>query len=232
MKNHSTKWLGSLTLILTLSTLLSCSKDDETYPSLITEMVMAQADAQGCMTSFTTDGGTTYTVDNHIEGMDANSRLRCLCGYTIEAEKHANVYSALLVPVLTDASDAKSPKRHPTGIASAWLSGGFLNLHLTPKTHGGKQAWGFICDSVTPHLASPEGSAEGYTYHLSLYHDQSDDATSYTTDLYACIDLDSLAVHSPRNAPPAATDSLRLTVPTFNGDALWMFEVRDSKAER
>ena len=212
----------TLSLFLALFTLFSCSKDDDSYPSLITEMVMAQADAQGYMVSFTTDGGTTYAVDNSIEGMDANNRLRCLCGYTTEAEGHAKVYSALAVPVLADASGAKSPKRHPTGIASAWLSGGFLNLHLTPKTHGGKQTWGFTCDSVTPHT-SPSGAAEGYTYHLSLYHDQRDDATSYTTDLYACIALDSLAAHAPRNAPPAATDSLRLTVPTFNGEALWLF---------
>ena len=206
---------------LSLFTLLcfSCSEEEgSNFPSLVTEMVMAQADAEGRMTSFVTDAGVTYIVDNDVKGMDANSRVRCLCGYVMEtvadglsAGLHANVYSAQAVPILSDATGIKIVKHDPSGIQSAWCSGGYINLHLTPKTQGGKQAWAFLRDSTTLNVLG------GTTYHLSIYHDQREDSPAYTTDLYACIALDSVATsRSP-------LDSIRLTVTTFKDTAHWQF---------
>ena len=45
------------------------------------------------------------------------------------------------------------------------------------------------------------------------------DATAYTTDLYACISLDSIPAL-------ASQDSIRLTVNTFSTPAVWMFGIR------
>ncbi len=204
-------------LFICTFTLLSCAEDDEeAYPSLITELAMAESDAQGLMTTFTPDGGPTYKVLNSIKGMPPNSRLRVLVGYVKEQKPttstlQASVYKAQEVPVLWDFTNIPSMKRDPTGIQSAWLSGGFINLHLTPKTHGGKQAWGFTQDSVTTNALGTT------THHLSLYHNQFEDATSYTTELYASIDLDSIAALVPN-------DSIHLTVPTFTGPAEWQFK--------
>ena len=204
---------GSL-LLPFLFLLFACTSDndDESYPSLVTEMVMAQANAQGQMVSFTTDDGQTYIVDNDIHGMTANSRIRCLCGYVTGEPGHATVYNAMTVLILARVPSNIAIKHHPTGIASAWLSGRYVNLHLTPKTQGGKQTWGFSTDSVTPNTLG------GSTHHLSLYHDQNDDATSYTSDLYAAISLDSITA-----TPLTPFDSIRLSVTTFNGIAFWQF---------
>ena len=201
---HFTFYIIPLTFVLSV---LSCSDDKEdAYPSLITEMVMAKANAEGKMASFTTDDGTTYLVDNTISGMTANDCLRCLCTYLMETAGHVKVYRAEAVPILWDYTNVSTMKRDPTGIQSAWLSGGYINLHLTPKTQGGKQAWGFTRDSVT------QNTLGGSTYHLSLYHDQRDDFAAYSTDLFACISLDSIP-QAP--ATLSSLDSIRLTVQTF-----------------
>jgi hypothetical protein len=198
---------------------MSCNDDDdEDYPSLITELAMARADNQGLMTSFTTDDGIIYHVNNEIKGMTANSRIRALISYLktdapdgAPAENSfAIVYQAKAVPVFWDWTTEEPMRRDPTGIQSVWVSGGFVNLHLTPKTQGGKQAWGFTRDSVTTNVLGTT------THHLSLYHHQLEDATAYTTDLYACISLDSIPAL-------AAQDSIRLTVNTFSTPAIWMF---------
>ena len=218
----------ALLLLAVLAAGCSDDADDMPFPALVTELVMAQADAQGAMDSFVTDAGTTYTVTNTITGMDAGSRLRCLCGYVVEEAGRAVVYSAQEVPILPNVTSAQRVRRDPTGIESAWLSGGFINMHLTPMTHGGKQGWAFLCDSVTPNAAA------GHTLHLSLYHDLADDAASYTTDLYACIALDSLTVIPlPASAATATAsaptfqfsvaDSIRLIVNTFKGPSEWLF---------
>lgn len=209
-------------LLLLSAALVSCSKDeDESYPPLITEMAMARADDGGIMASFTTDDGVIHHVNNTIKGMKPNSRIRALISYiTTDApadapveNTFATVYSAKEAPVLWDWSDANPQHRDPTGIQSAWLSGGYINLHLTPKTQGGKQAWGFSQDSVT---TNAQGAS---THHISLYHDQLGDATSYTTDLYACIHPDSI---------PRCTigDSIRLSINTFQGLCTWQFALQ------
>jgi len=206
-------------LLLCICTLVSCKEDEEeSYPALVTELAMARADQQGRMISFTTDDGVIHHVANDIKGMTANSRLRALVSYVKTAppdgapaeNSFATVYSARAVPVLWDWTDDRDTPHDPTGIQSAWLAGGFVNLHLTPKTHGGKQAWGFSQDSVTVNAL---GST---THHLSLCHQQGEDATAYTTDLFACISLDSIALLAPH-------DSIRLTVFTFNSPATWQF---------
>lgn len=194
--------------------LVSCSgEDDASYPSLVTELVMAQADGRGCMASFTTDAGTTYTVENEIKGMKASSLLRALCSYLVIDANYARVYQAQAVPILWNLTGNQTLPRDPTGIQSAWLAGGFVNMHLTPKTQGGQQAWGFMQDSVT---ANQRG---GKTFHLALCHDQQSDMAAYSTEVYASISLDSLS------ATPTSLDSITLAVNTFQGTAVWRFPV-------
>ncbi|MBP5770632.1 MAG: hypothetical protein J6W75_04645 [Bacteroidaceae bacterium] len=190
----------------------ACSSDEDSkpYPPLVTELAMAQADDQGQMASFFTDSGKSYLVSNEIKGMDANALMRCLIGFVEEEKGHAKVYTAQVVPVLSDATNTKTKKRDPTGVASVWLGGGFVNLHLTPKTQGGKQAWGFLRDTLTQNILG------GRTYYISLYHDLRDDAPAFTTDLYASISLDSIA------SPCSSNDSICLIIPTFEGVATWL----------
>jgi hypothetical protein len=192
----------------------SCSKDDESYPNLITEMGIAYSDAQGRMTRFLTDGGKAYQVLNEVMGMENNDTTRVLTGYVIESSTTARVYTAQAVPVLHNATTqelVEGTYYDPTGVESAWTAGGFINLHLTPKTQGKKQAWAFKCDTT---YTNTQG---GQTYDLSLCHRQLEDPTAYTTDIYVSVDLDSVATAF------APTDSLHFTVYTFNGPRTWHF---------
>lgn len=166
---------------------------------------MAMSDANGVMTSFTTDAGKNYKVTNRFTGMTANTTMRCVCEYEVLGEQAAYVRSAQRAAVLHDFTGVKTVVREPTAFLSAWLSGGFINMHLYPKTKGGTQRWGFLRDSI---YNNPMG---GITHCLSLYHDLFEDSPAYSAHLYACIALDSVAVtHGPN-------DSVVVAMETYDG---------------
>ena len=198
----------SFILLSLLVGLISCGSDeDQSYPDLITEMAMAQANDEGLLASFVTDRGR---VNNTITGMEPNERLRALLGYVPQSDGTADVYTAKSVPILPRIHN-ETPRHDPIGIESVWMGGGFLNMHLLPKTQGEKQAWAFICDSTRQ---NPLG---GTTHHLSLYHNQQEDVMAYSSHLYACLSLDSVATSF------TVADSIVFAVVTFNGLKTWQF---------
>lgn len=173
---------------------------------------MAYADAQGLLARIVNDAGQSYVVVNEVKGMKANETLRVLVGYVVEETGRVRVYTAHSIPILADASKQEKRAYDPVGIESAWLGGGYLNLHLLPKTRGGKQAWAFLRDSTSTN------SLGGTTYHLSLFHAQLQDSTAYSTHFYTCVSLDSIA------SSFADTDSLIFTVFTFGGPRQWQYK--------
>ena len=204
------KYLSFLPIVVLALCLGACSSqtdddDDVLYPSVISELVMAKADSQGNMVSFTTDAGKHYSVFNSYTGMTANSTQRYVCDYEILGEESAFVRSVQRAAVLHDFTGVKTIVREPTALLSAWLAGGFINMHLYPKTKGGTQRWGFLRDST---YNNPGG---GITHCLSLYHDLFDDAPAYSAHLFACIALDSVAAtHGPN-------DSVVVAMETYDG---------------
>ena len=203
----------ALALVVAMA-ITSCSDDNEPYPSLITEMAMSSSDAKCIFSSFTTDDGHTFQITNPLKGPSPNVRWRFICGYVKEDEQQARVYTFIKVPLLSDFSSYDNPRRDPTGLASIWKSRGYINLHLLPKTQGGKQAWGFLRDSA--HV----NGAGGTNYYLSLSHYQLDDAKAYTEDLFVGLDLDSVAVSR------TASDSLIFSLRTFEGTRSWTFNAQ------
>ena len=192
--------------------LASCSKKDDTpYPSIISDYVTVVGDDQGKVQYIIIDDGTQYSVDNEITGMRRGATARAVCGYVHTEQGHVRVYNILGIPLLGCIPDTVPPRMDPTGIASVWASGGYVNLHLLPKTQGGLQKWGFINDSVTTNAQG------GKTYHLSLFHDQGEDPVSYTGHLYASIQADSVA------DTRQAGDSLVLYINTFDNLRSWQF---------
>lgn len=199
-------------LLTLLACLVSCSdKDDAPFPDLITEMSMAYANGQGLLARFVTDSGREYHVSNEIKGMEANETLRALIGYAVESGGQAKVYSAQSVPVLPDATGKTAPLHDPINVESIWVGGGFINMHLLPKTQGEKQGWAFLRDSTHTNALG------GQTHHLSLLHHQQEDPTSYSRHLYVCVDLDSVAPSL------SVTDSITFVVHTFSGQKTWHF---------
>ena len=188
----------------------SDSDDDESYPSLIHEFAMAQANGEGLLTSFVTDAGNTYSVVNPVKGMKANEVLRVLLGFEVQDAGKARVYSAQAIIVLPNNKGQAELVQDPVGVESVWMAGGFLNLHLLPRTQGQKQAWAFQCDTL-------ENTLGGKTYQLSLWHDQLDDPTSYSSHFYTCVDLDSVATAF------LPGDSVIMTIASFKGARTWQF---------
>ena len=189
----------NLTLLLLVFCLSSCNDDDKDapYPSLVTEMADCPTNSDGTMTSITLDDDTRLVLTNPQTGLRANVIYRALAGFTVEDQK-ATLYSLTAAALLRDST--RTPRQDPTNVASLWRTRRYLNLHLLPKTQGGRQTWGYMVDSIRP----------GHTF-LSLFHRQGNDPTAYTTDQYASLPLDSLP----------ETDTLTLGIQTFEGRRQW-----------
>ena len=181
----------------------SCKKEDDSYPSIITEMADLYTNAEGVGEKFTIDTGITYTVTNGPVNLAPNALYRILCGYVPSGES-AVIYQAQSVHYLRDSTEIA--KTDPTEVKSAWRAGKYINMYLSPLTQGGVQYWGFITDSIK----------DGHAW-LSLYHNQNNDPLSYTQPTYASLPVDSI-----KNIQEG--DIITLCINTFNGPQTWDFK--------
>lgn len=172
----------------------SCHDDkDAPYPSIITELADCPTDGEGTMKSIVLDDDSRLPLTNPQRGLKANVTYRALAGYTL-SDGRATLYSLTTAALLRDSTAIGHCD--PTNMASLWLTRRYLNLHLLPKTQNqGRHAWGYIVDSI----------ANRHAY-LRLHHRQGTDPTSYSTDLFASLPLDSIAA-----------DTLTLRIATFSG---------------
>ena len=187
-----------------LTTFVACkNSEDDTYPSIITEMADLYTNAEGVGEKFTTDAGITYTVTKGPDDLVPNALYRILCGYVPSGDK-AIIYQAQSAYYLKDSTEIA--KTDPTGVQSAWRAGKYINMYLSPLTQGGKQYWGFITDSI-----------KGGHAWVSLYHNQNNDPQSYTQPTYASLPVDSIkGIHEG--------DIITLSINTFNGPQTWDFK--------
>lgn len=186
--------------ILCLLTLVACSKDEDVYPSIITEFADLNTDEHGTATSFELDNGTIYLISNPVKDLKPDATYRVVCGYVPEGSK-ASLYTLNGAYFLHDSTEIV--KNDPTNVLSAWHSGKYINMQLSPKTQGGTHYWGYAVDSITPRHR-----------HLSLHHSQNSDPTSYTTTIYASLPMDSIQGIDKG-------DTVTLTINTFKGRKEW-----------
>ncbi len=194
----------SYLLILGLICLASCSNnEDDTYPSIITEMADLYTDGEGVMEKFTTDAGVTYQIINGQGDLQPKALYRILCGY-VPSGNSATLYQVQGVNYLRDST--KIAKTDPIGVKSAWRAGKYINMYLSPLTQGGTQYWGFITDSIK----------NGHAW-VSLHHNQNADPLSYTQPTYASLPVDSIKGIQEG-------DDITLFINTFNGLQTWNFK--------
>lgn len=187
-----------------LTTFVACkNNEDDTYPSIITEMADLYTNDEGVGEKFTTDAGVTYTVTKGPDDLVPNALYRILCGYVPSGDK-ATVYQAQSAYYLKDSTEIA--KTDPTGVQSAWRAGKYINMYLSPLTQGGMQYWGFITDSI-----------KGGHAWVSLYHNQNNDPLSYTQPTYASLPVDSIKGIQEG-------DIITLCINTFNGPQTWDFK--------
>lgn len=187
--------------------LAACKGSDDTsdlYPNVVTEFATIRTNDAGTMVEFTTDDGRTYAISNPQEGFKKNYRYRAVCGYVPDAQK-AFLHHATEAFLLHDSTEL-AQLSDAIKVTSVWLSGRYINMHLSPLTQGGRQYWGYRIDNVS-----------GKTTHISLHHRQNGDPLSYTTTVYASLHVDSLTT-----VPTG--DSLALHIKTFNGEQVWTFQ--------
>ena len=195
-------------LILTavVLSLVCCSEDEEqTYPPMITEMAVMSSDAQGTIRNFITDSGSSYSLVTPFTEVPKNALWRFLVGYVAENDGRATVYSLEGVVVPRDSTSIAGSNIDPVGFVSAWMGGGFINMHLQPKTKGGTHTWGYVRHGVSTNIAG------GTTHALSLYHRQENDPMAYSAETYISIPIDSIS------DTPGPTDSISVTIETFKG---------------
>lgn len=189
-------------LILLSSFLISLSscgddKDDSPYPSIITEMADCVTNSQGTMTKIVLDDDTELVLTNPQTGLKASVTYRALAGYTMDGGK-ATLYSLSSVPLLRDSTSVAISD--PLAVVSLWRTNRYINLHLRPKTQGGKHTWGFIVESIVERHAT-----------LRLHHRQGSDPTAYSTDIYVSLPLDLVEA-----------DDFTLHIQTFDGMKEWV----------
>ena len=205
---------------LSFFTLVACSgseDSDDAFPSLITEMALIEVGETTSNITMYTDSGKKYRVAGELEGLKPRTWARGLFGYVLQDASTVEVRTLLNVPLLPNSSELSPLKRDPVDVVSAWMGGGFVNIHLKKKTKGGDHTWGFILDG------SYANTAGGTTYEVSLYHDQSGDPTAYSTDVYFSIDEDALSKLR------ITGDSVRLSITTFETDPYqWHFALTPS----
>ena len=208
--------LFTLSLFTFVIAMAGCSDSEEedggTFPALVTEMGIMQMGESTSSVTLYTDGGGEYHVASEVQGLQPNSWARCLCGYVVQEAGTVEVRTLQGVAILPNSSKLSTFKRDPVEVVSAWMGGGFVNMHLRKKTKGADHNWGFILDRTYCNAAG------GTTYEVSLYHDQCEDPLAYSTDVYFSLDEDALALGRVEG------DSILLTVTTFEQEPYqWHF---------
>ncbi len=209
------KMRNACLLFLCLLGLTTCGEDGEDrrpYPSLITEFAELYTDGNGSGTYFVNDDGQRYAAHTPLQGLLPDAAYRLVFGYEptgtlLNGTPEARIYTAETVTLLKK-TDTPSSADAPTAVTAVWRGSEYLNLHLTPKTQGGMQEWGYRTDSVTL-------TSAGNTYHLSLAHRQPDDPFSYSATVYASLPLRPLGMYPG--------DSITFTALTFEGRRTWRF---------
>lgn len=190
-------------LLFGMLLLASCSSDEETYPSMVSEFVSVKANDNGLLYEFVNDRDMTFTITNHLEGYKPKAVYRAVCGYSFQG-KEATLYQLTGAYLLRDSME--NAKKDPTNVLSVWRAGKFINMQLTPKTQGGIQYWGFATDSIHA----------GHAF-LSLHHNQNNDPTAYTENVYASLPVDSI-----KNITKG--DTITLKINTFTGIKTWTLQ--------
>lgn len=189
-----------LYIALILTVLTACKEEETPYPSIISVFANVETDAAGTLWRFVTDKGEAFLFSNPQAGYTPDTTYRAVCGYVPEGE-HARVYQLEGALLLKDST--ANTRHDPIDILSAWRTAGYVNMHLSPRTQGGRQFWGFCIDSIRP----------GHCF-LSLHHNQNRDALSYNQNLYASIHLNDIAGLQK-------TDTISWNVTTFKETKRW-----------
>lgn len=215
LTHKSFKITSRAMLLIAALLLVSCTKNSEPYPDLVTEFADIRTGADGMFTDMTTDDGTCYSITNtNIQPHRPDTTYRAIVGFVPIANSYSpqvQIYTLHGAQLLADSTAIL--RQDPTGIESMWHEGQHINMQLTAKTHGGRHTWGYAIDFIEEGGKKERAHAH---YHLSLHHNQGDDPTSYSQTYYCSIHTTQLPLYKN-------TDTITVSVHTFQGIKSWRF---------
>ena len=201
-------------LILSILALLCSCEDaanDYRYPSVLTDFVCVDTDAEGQPEQLCLDNGHIYPIAFTEEyrkayGSQASYRAdtvyRVISIYELGADSMAYVYSMEEVASIVPTPLRKGEKllQDPSYLQSCWLSGGYLNMVIELKALNGQHRIGFV-DTTSESMQGKE---------FTFYHDANGDIESYRRKLYASIPL------APFTDNLQQGDTLRFVINTYD----------------
>lgn len=205
-------------LMLTSTTITSCSDDDDSpsYPNVVSDFVCAHTNADGYIKTITTDKGETYSVQQSIHAKTADSTYRCVSDYSIDHDGKLHLYDLkhIFSALPHTYSEEVAAIKHPLHIVSQWQVKGYINLALGIMTHDdGTHTFGFCEDSVT----TDEGGTR--TVHVSLLHKQPEgDIEAYTKRTYLSM---------PLTRYVGLYEHLSLSINTYDGIKTFKYDIED-----
>lgn len=155
---------------------VSCFDDDGTdYPSLITDLVVAETNSSGKLAKITLDNGKSYDIGSvEVNFGVADTLYRCIASYALTETSMklysvANIYSHKPVPLakfLEEYGEDNLP-RDPVNLISMWKSGGYINIQIGVLTSGSKYHAYAFCEEEKGKYSllhqRPLNDAESYT---------------------------------------------------------------------
>lgn len=175
-----------------LVVLLAACGDDYHYPSVRQEFLTVNSGPDGSLTQVVTDAGEKYAVlrDAANWRVDPNTSVRVVSNYAVEevdGNKGVVLYAMTqaIAPVpLPEEQFEDGVVTDPAGVLSVWPGLDYLNIVLELKVQDGTHTFHFIEQSNVPDEASACRRVS-----LMLYHDDGDDAQSYTRRAYLSVPL-------------------------------------------
>lgn len=196
-------------LLLALTSVAGCNtSEDDFLPPYRQELCEATVDATGIVSSVRLDDGTLYTPGNQYAVQFRDTLIRAYAMFQADGDGMQLTRIAPVPTLRPYPAGAFPMKTDPLGLRAFWRGGRYANLLLAFPT-GGNMAAHTVGIVETELRTRPDG---GRTLHLSLYHDQGDDAAYYTRETYLSILLDSYA------EPLTSGDSIALTANEHNGE--------------
>lgn len=202
--------------IAALTTLLlftACSNDDNPMPAYQFALADLTTDHSGTATYLNFDDGTTPQLSQAVSKLKADTTYRMQVAYVLNNGKvQLHSYAPILAPQV--ARYKSNIAKDPLQVVTCWQTPRYINLQLNIKgTAKGVHYFGF---NETDFRTNTDGS---HTLLVELIHNQNNDPLYYTRATYLSLPLQPLCtlLH-------AGTDSLQLTICTFNGKQVYKFK--------
>lgn len=212
-KKYLQRFLGC---VLTATALFAtaCSNDDEVQPAYKFDLAELSTNASGVATALTLDDGTSLTLNQPIGGMKADTTFRIQALYVASDNGTASVsdYAQVLSPQVVRYAEADI-KTDALDVLTCWQTAHYVNFRLAVKGTAVKVHYlGF---HETNYVHNADGTV---IMQVLLIHDQNNDPLYYTRETYLSLPFRPLS-----GLLRAGTDSLHVTVATFDGNKTYKF---------